>query len=160
MPQLLTVEILIEDPAWSKKRLGLQKFSEETLLSAWKQVKGKSKTRPYVSIVFTDDKRVKKLNRQFRDKNRPTNVLSFQTWPDVPSIPAGDVPVGDIVFAFETVQKEALEKKISFKDHLSHLMIHGFLHLCGYDHLDDDQAAAMEGLEIKILKKMGIQNPY
>lgn len=156
----LTVEILIEDPAWSKKRLGLQKFSEETLAFTWKQIKGKSKTSPSISIVFTDDARVKKLNKQFRNKNKPTNVLSFQTWPDIASIPPGDIPIGDIVFAFETVQREAGEKGVSFKDHLTHLMIHGFLHLCGYDHLTDEEAEIMENLEIKILKKMGIQNPY
>lgn len=158
-PQVLT-DISVEYPSWSKKRLALPRFSEDVLTLAWKTVKGKSKAEPLVSITFTDDKHVKKLNKKFRDKNKPTNVLSFQTWENIESLPSGMVPVGDIVFAFETVEREAKEKGISFKDHLTHLLIHGFLHLLGYDHMDDREAEIMEGLEIKILKKTGIKNPY
>ncbi len=160
MPPLVTAEILIEEPAWSKKRLGLQKFSEDTAALAWKSIKGKSKARPHLSLVFTNDKSIKKLNNKFREKNKPTNVLSFQIWPDIETVPPGDVPVGDIVIALETVLREAEEKNISFKHHLTHLLVHGFLHLFGYDHMNDREAKIMEDTEIRILKKMGIKNPY
>lgn len=153
-------DISIEDPAWTKKRLGLQKFSEEILSFTWKHIKGKSKAQPLVSMVFTNDKAIKKINAKFRDKNKPTNVLSFQIWNDVLALPPTLIPAGDIVFAFETVEREAMEQGISFKNHLTHLLIHGFLHLFGYDHMDDDEADVMEALEIKILKKLGIKNPY
>lgn len=160
MSSSVQTDISIEYPSWSKKRLALPKFSEDVLTLAWKSIKGKSKAEPLVSITFTEDKHVKKLNKKFRDKNKPTNVLSFQTWENIESLPAGMAPIGDIVFAFETVEREAQEKGISFKDHLTHLLIHGFLHLLGYDHMNDREAEIMEGLEIKILKKIGIKNPY
>lgn len=156
----ITTDISIEDPAWTKKRLGLQKISEEVLSFAWKNIKGKSKAVPLISMVFTNDKAIRKINAKFRDKNKPTNVLSFQIWDDVESLPKGMVPAGDIVFAFETVEREAREKGISFKSHLTHLLIHGFLHLFGYDHMNDKEAQIMEDLETKILKKLGIKNPY
>lgn len=156
----VTTDISIEDPAWAKKRLGLQKLSEDILSFAWKNIKGKSKAAPLISIVFTNDKAIKKINAKFRDKNKPTNVLSFQIWDAVESLPKGVVPSGDLVFAFETIEREAKEKDISFKNHLTHLMIHGFLHLFGYDHMNDHDAEIMEDLEIKILKKLDIKNPY
>ena len=156
----VTTDISIEDPAWTKKRLGLQKFSKEILSFTWKNIKGRSKAEPLISIVFTNDKAIKKINAKFRDKNKPTNVLSFQIWDATGSLPKGIVPSGDLVLAFETIEREAKEKGISFKSHLTHLMIHGFLHLFGYDHVNDQEAKIMEDLEIKILKKLGIKNPY
>ena len=153
-------DIAVLDAAWSRKRLKLPALSGEVLGVAWKHVKGKSRAQPFVSMTFTNDAEIKKINRKFRNKNKPTNVLSFQTWPDVASLPSGFVPVGDLVFAVETIEREAKLAGISFKDHLSHLMVHGFLHLFGFDHLDDDQAEIMEGQEIRILKKLGIKNPY
>lgn len=160
MKSKLLTDISIEDPAWSKKRLALSKLVDQVLLDTWKHIKGKSKATPMVSLVFTNDKSIKKINKQFREKNKPTNVLSFQIWPGVDELPPREVPVGDMVLALETIEREAKEMGISIKDHVTHLLIHGFLHLFGYDHMEDDEAEIMEGLEIKILKKMGIKNPY
>lgn len=159
MTKVLT-DISIEDPSWSKKRLGLQKFSEQVLHDTWKHIRGKNKASPLISIVFTNNKAIQKINKKFRDKNKPTNVLSFQIWPDASALPPTQIPAGDLVFAVETIEREAREAGISFKHHLTHLMIHGFLHLFGYDHMNDGDADIMEALEIKILKKMGIKNPY
>lgn len=158
----VVTEISVDDPVWTKKRLGLQKLADEVLLLTWKKVKGESKARPFVALTFTNDKTIRKINRQFRDKNKPTNVLSFQIWPTVDAFPDRPIPlpVGDMVFAFETVEREAKEKRISFRNHLIHLLIHGFLHLCGYDHLDDADADKMENLEISLLKSLDIKNPY
>lgn len=106
-----------------------------------------------LSIAFVDDVEIQGLNHNFRGQDKPTNVLSF------PSM--GPAPVlGDIVLARETVLREAREKNISAQDHITHLLIHGFLHLQGYDHETDDDAAHMEYLEISALQRLGIDNPY
>jgi len=160
MSSKVLTDILIEDEVWSKKRLALPKLTESVLTETWKHIRAKSKASPRISLVFSNDKNIKKLNKKFRDKNKPTNVLSFQIWPDAKSLPPTQIPAGDIVFAYETVEREAIEMGISFRHHLTHLLVHGFLHLFGYDHMTDGEAEIMEGLEVKILKKMGIKNPY
>lgn len=112
-----------------------------------------------VSLLFTSDEAVQKLNREWRGKDKPTNVLSF---------PAGASPVetdieflGDIALALETVSQEALEEGKTFEHHLTHLLVHGFLHLCGYDHeTGDDDAEEMETLERAILARLAIADPY
>lgn len=111
-----------------------------------------------VSLVFTDDASVQELNRRWRDKDKSTNVLSFPG-----SDPAGEVYgplLGDIVLAFETVGREAEELGIEFDDHLTHLVVHGILHLFDYDHQDEDEAEAMEQLERAILAELNIADPY
>lgn len=104
-----------------------------------------------VSVVLADDNFVQGLNREYRGKDKPTNVLSFPQDPPM---------LGDIVLAFETIEREASEQNKDFAAHLTHLLVHGVLHLLGYDHEDDQEASEMEGLEIEILQKMGINNPY
>ena len=104
-----------------------------------------------LSLVLSDDAQVHILNRDYRDKDKATNVLSFpQTGP----------LLGDIILARETVEREAQEKNISFEAHLTHLIIHGWLHLQGYDHETDATAQEMEAIEIAALGKLGIDNPY
>lgn len=113
-----------------------------------------------VSLLFADDDTVRGLNRAWRDKDRPTNVLSFPAealpgWPaDAPK------PLGDIALATETCTREAAEKGVPAADHTAHLVVHGLLHLIGYDHTDDESAATMEGLERAILARLGIGDPY
>lgn len=112
-----------------------------------------------VSVLFTDDRAVQDLNRDYRDRDRPTNVLSFPA-PDFP-LPPGEVPLlGDIALAFETCDREAQEKNIGFADHAQHLLLHGLLHLLGYDHIEDSDAEAMEAIERVILHELGIADPY
>ncbi len=118
------------------------------------------------SFLFTDDARIQILNKDYRAKNSPTNVLSF---PDTDlseetllSATLFDEPLtlGDVVFAEQTIKREAEEQNKSLKSHFAHLTIHGILHLAGYDHIQDDEAVEMENLEIQILKKLNIKNPY
>lgn len=105
-----------------------------------------------LSIVLADNDFIQNLNRQYRGKDKPTNVLSF---------PQDDHRhLGDIILAYETIIEEATAQKKSFEDHLTHLVIHGFLHLLGYDHETETEAQEMESLEIKILGDLGVKNPY
>lgn len=106
-----------------------------------------------LSVALSNDKQVQALNRDYRNKDKPTNVLSFPVAEPAPLL-------GDIVLALETVQREATEKSISFEDHLTHLVIHGFLHLQGYDHEKDEDAEIMEAVEISALNELAIDNPY
>jgi probable rRNA maturation factor len=110
-----------------------------------------------LSLVFLDDAAMRLLNRDHRGKDKATNVLSFPI--DEDADPFGPM-LGDIVFAFETIDKEASGLGVAFAAHLSHLCIHGFLHLLGYDHIEADEAEAMERVEIAILARLDIDNPY
>lgn len=106
-----------------------------------------------LSVVLTDDTQIRGLNREYRGKDKPTNVLSFPVPPPAPLL-------GDIVLARETLLREAEEKSVSFEHHLTHLVIHGWLHLQGFDHQTEDEAQEMEALEIAALSTLGIDNPY
>jgi probable rRNA maturation factor len=111
-----------------------------------------------LSLVFTDDAHVRRLNRDFREIDSPTNVLSFPA-------PAGaggrrGPILGDVVLARETVFCEAHAEGLTIEAHLAHLILHGFLHILGYDHADEAEATAMEGLETAILGGLGIADPY
>lgn len=118
-----------------------------------------------VAVRLTDDAEVLALNRDFRGKDKPTNVLSFPQVQDdllegLANSDDGEILLGDIVLARETCAREAEEKAISIADHATHLIVHGTLHLVGYDHGDDASAGAMEALEVKALASLGIANPY
>ena len=117
-----------------------------------------------VSVRFADDDEVRTLNRQYRQKDRPTNVLSFpMVRPDLIealSNDDGEQLLGDIVLAAETVAREAAEKGVAVADHAAHLIVHGTLHLLGYDHERDDEAERMEQLERTVLERLGLHDPY
>jgi len=116
-----------------------------------------------IALLLADDATVRELNRDWREKDSATNVLSFATWwdDDCPAAPGG-VPVhlGDIAVARETVFAEAARDGIRPADHFAHLVLHGVLHLLGYDHCEDDEAIAMERLETALLHGLGIADPH
>lgn len=112
-----------------------------------------------LSLVFTDDTEMSKINGEWRDMQKPTNVLSFPGDDIMVGEDAGPM-IGDIIFAHETIMREAHEQNKAVKDHLTHLMAHGFLHLFGYDHIEDADAEQMESLETKILSTLEIDDPY
>jgi probable rRNA maturation factor len=111
-----------------------------------------------VSLLFTDDAHVRLLNTRYRGKDSATNVLSFPAPPQVQG--ALGPMLGDIVLGQETVAREAAAEGLTVAAHLTHLLVHGFLHLVGYDHETDAEAAVMEGLETAILAGLGIADPY
>jgi probable rRNA maturation factor len=150
----------------------LTKFTLEELIPK----ENLSKTHFEISFLLSDNKRITELNKNFRSQNKPTNVLSFESCPkeelDLLLGKLGvdpeskiswerDIFLGEIIFAFEKIQKESEDLKIDFINHFSHLVIHGILHLLGFDHeRSEEDAEIMEGLEIKILSKINIENPY
>jgi probable rRNA maturation factor len=154
MPAPLQIEISRNSDGWPE---ALDARAEEALRAALDQSKAKIAGPAEVSLVLTSDSEQRVLNRDWRGIDKSTNVLSF------PQIePFGPVSglLGDIILARETVAREAEEQGIAFTDHFTHLVVHGFLHLLGYDHMDDDEALAMEGLETQILASLGVADPY
>jgi probable rRNA maturation factor len=118
-----------------------------------------------LSLVLADDAAVRELNRVWRGKDRPTNVLSFPaqdpvTPGGVPPLPGVPWPLGDVVLAYETVAAEAAAQGKDFADHLRHLVVHGVLHLLGHDHEAETEAERMEALETVILARLGVADPY
>lgn len=118
-----------------------------------------------VSIILSNNDEVQTLNREWRGKDMPTNVLSFpMIEPDdfeaLANTDDGEVLVGDMILAYGICVDEAREKSVSLADHVTHLMVHGTLHLLGYDHIDEHDGDMMEALEVKALASMGIANPY
>ncbi|UEM03534.1 rRNA maturation RNase YbeY [Skermanella rosea] len=120
-----------------------------------------------MSLVLADDAMVRTLNRDYRGKDKPTNVLSFALLDDAGDVdddlashPGMPILIGDVILACETVRREAAEQGKPVEDHLTHLVVHGVLHLLGYDHETDPDADRMERLETSILAGMGIADPY
>lgn len=125
--------------------------------AAFVALSSQKKTSVGLTILLTDDKEIRDLNHQYRGKDKPTNVLSF---PDGEADETGRIHLGDLALAYETMAAEAKGQGKSLRAHLSHLVIHGVLHLLGYDHERARDAARMETLEIKLLSGLGIENPY
>lgn len=151
----MSLSIVIEDEAWKVLR-GLKSLTEKAVDAALTA----SARKKEVTILFTNNVVLKTLNNDWRGKNKPTNVLSFPAPKDL-KVPHGEAkPLGDIALAFETVAKEAEASGKSLKSHTTHMIVHGVLHLLGYDHEGDADATKMEAKEIRILKKLGLPDPY
>ena len=151
------ITLVVDDPKWRSHR-GLQ----TRLKLAADAARKSAKLRGDFTILLTGDKALRALNRDFRGKDKPTNVLSFPALQPTGAGGPDDAPrmLGDIAIAYETTRREADDEQKPFDHHLSHLAIHGFLHLIGYDHETDHDADAMEGLEQEILAQLGIPDPY
>jgi probable rRNA maturation factor len=112
-----------------------------------------------IGVRFADDETVRVLNRDYRGKDKPTNILSFPI-EEAPMAPDAPLLLGDLALAYETTAAEAAEKQISLAQHTTHLLVHGTLHLLGHDHQEDDEAERMEQLEVEILAGLGVPDPY
>lgn len=144
------VEFVVETEAWSGHD-GLMQACLEAIEAGLEKI---DQPRDGAAVIlFSDDATVHELNRRFRDKDKPTNVLSFPA-PEREGYP------GDVILAYETCAKEAQVAGISLIDHASHLALHGVLHLNGFDHQEEDEAAEMEALETAALTGLGLQDPY
>lgn len=149
---------MIEAEGWPDEA-ALHQLASRAVAASWEALGLGSPDATELSIVFTDDASIQKLNAQWRGKDKPTNVLSFPAFP----VKAGERPgpmLGDIIIARETVAREAALEIKPFDHHLTHLIVHGFLHLLGYDHEDDAEAEEMEDWERRILLALAIPDPY
>lgn len=136
---------------------GLEALADRAIIEALTQSRAKIAGIAEVSVVLMDDAAQQQLNRQWRGIDKPTNVLSF---PQLEPFAAVMGLIGDITLARETLEREAVELEKSFNDHFTHLVVHGFLHILGYDHITDAEALQMESLETKILASLGVDDPY
>lgn len=150
----LAVDIVVESPLWKAQR-GADAMLRRALAAAAALVPSDGE----LAVVLTDDTAIRALNRDWRGKDAATNVLSFPAKEARPDRRAPRL-LGDIVIAYETVAREAAAEGKPFIHHLAHLAVHGFLHLVGYDHEANEDADAMEGLEIAILARLDLPDPY
>lgn len=153
----MEVDIAVEGGDWPPEDV-LYELSMRAIKSAMAVVTGVGQGQT-ISLLFADDAQVQDLNARFRNKDKPTNVLSFPGSQGM-QMPGMPPHLGDIALAYETIMREAEDEGKYFKNHLIHLIVHGFLHLAGYDHVDPEEAAEMEELERIILRGLAIGDPY
>lgn len=145
-----TFDVVIDDGRWEKALGAAAAFAENCRDAAASFEPALAKG---AALLLADDETLADLNRRFRKIDKPTNVLSFPSG-------AGDGFLGDIAIAYETCEREADAARIAFRDHAAHLIVHGLLHLVGYDHEADEDANEMESLETRILAALGVADPY
>ncbi len=161
-PPFPEIDVSVQDPAWEKidKISNLVHKVASTTLTAAIIPRFAFGRALEVSIVLANDDLIQLLNREYRNKDAPTNVLSFATL-DSEEPETGDVlNLGDVILSYQTIMREAEEQNKTITEHTMHLIVHGVLHVLGYNHQTDDSATDMETLEIRILERLGVQNPY
>lgn len=151
---LLDIDVTIADPAWQEALPEVEQICVESAIAAI----GAPDRPTELSIVLTADEEVRVLNRDYRGKDKPTNVLSFPS--GQPVVADGPVMLGDVVLALGVVTAEAERDGKAFQSHLRHLVIHGVLHLLGFDHETDSEAEEMERREVELLDAFGVSDPY
>jgi probable rRNA maturation factor len=154
-PQEVTIDVAITEPRWAELAA-----HEELIARALRRTLAETGTKlqadAEVSVLLCNDAFIAGLNKQWRGRDTATNVLSFPSGED----PDAAALLGDIVIAFETTAHEAQTLNKTFEDHVTHLVVHGFLHLLGYDHEEDGEAEEMEAVERQVLASLGIADPY
>jgi probable rRNA maturation factor len=150
-------DVLLDDPRW-RERLDVEALVNAAVQKAIEVTGVALHEAAEASFTFADDDRVQQLNEQWRQKAAPTNVLSFSA---SNGVALDKAPLlGDVVLAYETIEREAADEGKPFSHHTAHMIVHGFLHLIGYDHQSDTEAAAMEGIESTVLLGLGIPDPW
>ena len=155
----IAIDLAETSPRWRERlprRRALCVAADE---AAFAMAKPRLTRRTEVSVVLADDALVRRLNRQWRRIDAATNVLSFPSL-DEELPPKAPFLLGDVVLAYETVSREAQEQGKDIADHLRHLVVHGILHLLGYDHDEPGEAEQMEALETQVLARLGVADPY
>jgi probable rRNA maturation factor len=155
-----SIEVTVEAEAWRKAVTDPDDLCRRAVAAVLARDGAALGTGVEVSVLLTDDAQVRTLNRTWRGKDSPTNVLSFPSEPGHPPQPGLPVLLGDIAVALETTCREAEAEGKPVADHLTHLLVHGALHLLGWDHEEDAAAERMEALETEILAGLGVADPY
>ncbi|HUF87296.1 MAG TPA: rRNA maturation RNase YbeY [Thermohalobaculum sp.] len=165
------VDLAVEEPAWLAELPGLARLAGTAARLAC-EAAGLDPAQVSVSLLACDDARIARLNRAHRGGAGPTNVLSWPAFALAPVRPGGlppappaplpgaRQPLGDVAIALQTARREAAALRIPLKDHVLHLILHGCLHLLGFDHADEEDAETMEGLETRALQRIGVPDPY
>lgn len=152
------IDVLMEAGDWPAQER-LERLAREAVDATLAETGAEADMPSEISLVFSDDGNIQGLNASWRGKDKPTNVLSFPAFPVRPGDPLPPM-LGDIVLALETISREAALEEKPFEHHLSHLIIHGFLHLVGYDHETEGEAEVMEAMERRALARLAIPDPY
>ncbi|MHA1539693.1 MAG: rRNA maturation RNase YbeY [Alphaproteobacteria bacterium] len=153
----ISLNIQVLNDVWNTGVPDIETFCPLVVNAAFRMVvPGHADTE--IALVLANNVFIHDLNLRYRGKDKPTNVLSFPT--EEMQDDDGVMTLGDIVFGYETLIEECATQKKEFKDHFAHLLVHGVLHLLGFDHIEESDAVEMESLEIKILQELSIKNPY
>jgi len=154
----IEIDITFQSPLWPQR---LDSIIRDTITQTL-ALSPLSFKEAEISVVLADNDFIQTLNKNYRGQDKPTNVLSFpQMEPDELEDTQDEfVSLGDVILAYETVEIEVSQQNKSFDEHVMHLLVHGTLHLLGYDHIENHEAEEMEALEIEILKQIGVKNPY
>ena len=165
MKPIAAIDIASSCIGWKRACPDAQRFARDAarvaLIDGIAATGFASPKRAELTITLTDDAQQLQLNRRYRGEDVSTNVLAFRAWePGVHTTPGAPLLLGDVVLALETVAREAKEQAKPFGDHVRHLIVHGVLHLLGYDHRRKADAIKMERLETSILAKLGVPDPY
>ncbi len=146
---ILEASTLIDDERFLKQIEKIEEYCQNISEKSWELAKKYNKELPYneveVSILLTDDEKIQELNKNYRGKNKPTNVISFASI-DSEELDIDFFTAGDIIISYDTVLRES--ENIGFKNHFTHLLVHGMLHLAGFDHINDDDADNIEAIEV------------
>ncbi len=154
------VDILVQSERWAEHP-GLDEWILNCLHLAAEMTPNVAWERAEVAVVLSDDEQVRLLNRTWRNRDAATNVLSFPAQQaGMNADPSAPRTLGDIVLAYETLAREAEQEGVPFEAHLAHLLVHGLLHLVGFDHEAEEQASVMEEQERRILARLGVPDPY
>jgi probable rRNA maturation factor len=151
------IDFVEASPRW-KRALPARKLARSAVAAAVAESAARLRRGAEMSVHLIDDERMRAINAEWRHKDAATNVLSFPA-----SDPSGVSEarlLGDVLISFETLKREAEEEGKALADHFSHLVVHGFLHLLGFDHIEEADAQKMEPIEIRALARLGIANPY
>ena len=160
--------IAINDPTWLQTIKDLHSQAEHVvtktlthMYASLPEIMREANNEPIgLAVVFTHNKEIQELNHRFRGKNAPTNVLSFPADMDAPQPEEQEIILGDVILGYGVVAREAEEQGKPFAHHMIHMVVHGLLHLLGYDHMNDAEAEIMEQHERAILASFGIPDPY
>lgn len=160
LEEQLQIDLFLQAPAWTDALADAETLSRRAAAAALAGAEpGLPLERAELSLVLADDSFVRGLNRDYRNQDKATNVLSFPALEE-DLAPEGEIVLGDVILALETCRREAKEQGKSLAAHVSHLVVHGVLHLLGHDHQDEKEAEEMERLEVEILASLGIADPY